>query len=148
MKSRDCINTRFLCFDLIVATMYLSFGDISTQAFSRHSMPAPLLTRYDRREIIFPYAHRRQARNSAYDSSFIRRNHLHRHNSAIFANKNNQNKYSGSNRTASTSRQSRKKKTLSTFSTAVCIVPPDETWDSIQRARHLARDTSFYKVSL
>jgi hypothetical protein len=36
----------------------------------------------------------------------------------------------------------------STFSTAVCIVPPDDAWDTIQRARHLARDTTFYKVSM
>lgn len=43
-------------------------------------------------------------------------------------------------------RQPRKSRTSSTFSTAMCIVPPDEAWDSIQRARHLARDTSFYKV--
>ena len=31
------------------------------------------------------------------------------------------------------------------MSTALCIVPPDDAWDTIQRARHLARDTSFYK---
>jgi len=31
------------------------------------------------------------------------------------------------------------------MSTAVCIVPPDDAWDAIQRARHLARDTTFYK---
>ena len=45
-------------------------------------------------------------------------------------------------------RRPRESRPASTFSTAVCIVPPDEAWDSIQRARHLARDTSFYKVSL
>lgn len=45
-------------------------------------------------------------------------------------------------------RQSKKRKAMSTFSTAVCIVPPDDAWDSIQRARHLARDTSFYKVNI
>ena len=28
---------------------------------------------------------------------------------------------------------------------ALCIVPPDEAWDNIQRARHLARDPTFYK---
>ncbi|KAL7535456.1 hypothetical protein ACHAXR_006508 [Thalassiosira sp. AJA248-18] len=33
----------------------------------------------------------------------------------------------------------------STMSTALCIVPPDNAWDTIQRARHLARDTTFYK---
>ena len=33
----------------------------------------------------------------------------------------------------------------STMSTALCIVPPDDAWDTIQRARHLARDTTFYK---
>jgi len=32
-----------------------------------------------------------------------------------------------------------------TFSTALCIIPPDNTWDTIQKARHLARDTTFYK---
>ncbi len=32
-----------------------------------------------------------------------------------------------------------------TMNTAVCIIPPDDAWDSIQRARHLARDTTFYK---
>ena len=31
------------------------------------------------------------------------------------------------------------------MNTAVCIIPPDDAWDSIQRARHLARDTTFYK---
>ena len=45
-------------------------------------------------------------------------------------------------------RRPKERRPASTFSTAVCIVPPDEAWDSIQRARHLARDTSFYKVSL
>mmetsp|Transcript_30108 Transcript_30108/g.62538 ORF Transcript_30108/g.62538 Transcript_30108/m.62538 type:complete len:723 (-) Transcript_30108:100-2268(-) len=34
---------------------------------------------------------------------------------------------------------------FATMSTAVCIIPPDDAWDTIQRARHLARDTSFYK---
>ena len=33
----------------------------------------------------------------------------------------------------------------STFASSVCIVPPDDAWDSIQRARHLAKDTTFYK---
>ena len=32
-----------------------------------------------------------------------------------------------------------------TMNTAVCIIPPDDAWDAIQRARHLARDTTFYK---
>ena len=31
------------------------------------------------------------------------------------------------------------------MNTAICIIPPDDAWDSIQRARHLARDTTFYK---
>jgi hypothetical protein len=35
--------------------------------------------------------------------------------------------------------------TAATMNTAVCIIPPDDAWDSIQRARHLARDTTFYK---
>jgi len=34
---------------------------------------------------------------------------------------------------------------MATFSTALCIIPPDNTWDTIQKARHLARDTTFYK---
>ena len=33
----------------------------------------------------------------------------------------------------------------STFASSVCIVPPDDAWDSIQRARHMAKDTTFYK---
>ncbi|EJK65564.1 hypothetical protein THAOC_13559 [Thalassiosira oceanica] len=33
----------------------------------------------------------------------------------------------------------------STFASSVCIVPPDDAWDSIQRARHLSKDTTFYK---
>ena len=28
--------------------------------------------------------------------------------------------------------------------TALCIIPPDEAWDDIQRARHFAKDPSFY----
>jgi hypothetical protein len=32
-----------------------------------------------------------------------------------------------------------------TMSTAVCIVPPHHAWDAIQRARHMARDASFYR---
>ena len=44
-------------------------------------------------------------------------------------------------------KQPRARNSMSTFSTAVCIVPPDDAWDTIQRARHLARDTSFYKVT-
>jgi hypothetical protein len=32
-----------------------------------------------------------------------------------------------------------------TFHTALCIVPPEELWDSIQRARYQARDSSFRK---
>ncbi|KAL9185891.1 hypothetical protein ACHAXT_003668 [Thalassiosira profunda] len=36
-------------------------------------------------------------------------------------------------------------KSISTFNTAVAIVPPDDAWDAIQRARHLARDTTFYR---
>ncbi len=31
-----------------------------------------------------------------------------------------------------------------TMDTALCLVPPDEAWDDIQRARHFARDPSFY----
>ena len=29
--------------------------------------------------------------------------------------------------------------------TALCLVPPDEAWDTIQRARHIARDRTFLK---
>ena len=32
-----------------------------------------------------------------------------------------------------------------TMSTALCIVPPHHAWDVIQRARHMARDASFYR---
>jgi len=28
---------------------------------------------------------------------------------------------------------------------AVCIIPPDDAWDSIQRARFLARDHTMYR---
>jgi hypothetical protein len=35
--------------------------------------------------------------------------------------------------------------TETTFATALAIVPPDEAWDSLQRARHFARDDSFLK---
>jgi hypothetical protein len=31
-----------------------------------------------------------------------------------------------------------------TMDTALCIIPPDDAWDDIQRARHFARDPSFY----
>lgn len=31
-----------------------------------------------------------------------------------------------------------------TMDTALCIIPPDGAWDDIQRARHFARDPSFY----
>ena len=31
------------------------------------------------------------------------------------------------------------------MSTALCIVPPHHAWDVIQRARHMARDASFYR---
>lgn len=31
-----------------------------------------------------------------------------------------------------------------TMNTALCIVPPDDAWDDIQRARHLAKDPSFF----
>ena len=31
------------------------------------------------------------------------------------------------------------------MSTAVCIIPPDDAWDTIQRARHLAQDTTFFR---
>lgn len=31
-----------------------------------------------------------------------------------------------------------------TMDTALCIIPPDEAWDRIQRARHYARDSSLY----
>ena len=51
-----------------------------------------------------------------------------------------------------TNRKTRRRKnyndgaaTAATMNTAVCIIPPDDAWDSIQRARHLARDTTFYK---
>lgn len=32
-----------------------------------------------------------------------------------------------------------------TMLTAVCIVPPDEAWDTIQRARHMTRDRTYHK---
>jgi len=32
-----------------------------------------------------------------------------------------------------------------TMETALCIIPPGEAWDDIQRARHVAHDPSFYK---
>lgn len=32
-----------------------------------------------------------------------------------------------------------------THNTAVCVVPPDDAWDTIQRARHMARDVSLYR---
>jgi len=31
-----------------------------------------------------------------------------------------------------------------TMDTALCIIPPDDAWDTIQRARHFAKDPSFY----
>jgi hypothetical protein len=31
------------------------------------------------------------------------------------------------------------------MSTALCIVPPEDAWDAMQRARHAARDPSFYR---
>ncbi len=31
-----------------------------------------------------------------------------------------------------------------TMDTALCIIPPDDAWDDIQRARHFAKDPSFY----
>jgi len=31
-----------------------------------------------------------------------------------------------------------------TMDTALCIIPPDDAWDNIQRARHFAKDPSFY----
>ena len=36
-------------------------------------------------------------------------------------------------------------KAESSMHTALCIVPPEEAWDTIQRARHLARDTTYRK---
>ncbi len=33
----------------------------------------------------------------------------------------------------------------SSMETALCIIPPDDAWDDIQRARHLCHDTTFYK---
>jgi len=35
--------------------------------------------------------------------------------------------------------------TVATMSTALCVVPPDEAWDTIQRARHFARDRTYHK---
>jgi len=32
-----------------------------------------------------------------------------------------------------------------TMDTSLCIIPPDQVWDEIQRARHLANDPTFYK---
>ena len=32
-----------------------------------------------------------------------------------------------------------------TMSTALCVIPPDEAWDTIQRARHMARDRTYHK---
>lgn len=36
-------------------------------------------------------------------------------------------------------------KDAATMSTALCVVPPDEAWDTIQRARHMARDRTYHK---
>lgn len=33
----------------------------------------------------------------------------------------------------------------SSFRTALCIVPPDECWDTLQRARHFARDQTYHQ---
>lgn len=33
----------------------------------------------------------------------------------------------------------------SSFETALCIVPPDEAWDTLQRARHFAHDQSYHQ---
>lgn len=35
--------------------------------------------------------------------------------------------------------------TSMTMATALCIIPPDEAWDTIQRARHMARDRTYKK---
>lgn len=32
-----------------------------------------------------------------------------------------------------------------TMNTALCIVPPDDAWDTIQRARHMAKDSTLYR---
>ncbi|KAL7516653.1 hypothetical protein ACHAWX_001644 [Stephanocyclus meneghinianus] len=66
----------------------------------------------------------------------VRKNYLQ-----LFANKNSRDEVT----TKKKVKQPTKRNSISTFSTAVCIVPPDDAWDTIQRARHLARDTSFYK---
>jgi len=34
---------------------------------------------------------------------------------------------------------------VTTMSTALCVIPPDEAWDTIQRARHMARDRTYHK---
>lgn len=89
----------------------------------------------------------RQRRSFVYcDRQRQPHSHQCRCNSVLSAKKNNVND-APLDLTKSKKRQPKKRKAASTFSTAVCIVPPDEAWDSIQRARHLARDTSFYKVS-
>ena len=54
------------------------------------------------------------------------------------SNSNNQSTYQSSISTSTSTNRA-------TFSTALCIIPPDNTWDTIQKARHLARDTTFYK---
>ncbi|KAL7532532.1 hypothetical protein ACHAWF_004172, partial [Thalassiosira exigua] len=46
---------------------------------------------------------------------------------------------------SSSSRRGTESPPRSTMSTAVCVVPPDEAWDALQRARHLCRDGSFYR---
>eukprot|EP00804_Cyclotella_cryptica_P014582 CCRYP_020644-RA/>CCRYP_020644-RA protein AED:0.00 eAED:0.00 QI:148/1/1/1/1/1/2/108/699 len=71
-------------------------------------------------------------------------NIMRKNNLALFASKNGRDEGT----TKKAARQLRKRNSISTFSTAVCIVPPDDAWDTIQRARHLARDTSFYKVTM
>lgn len=59
--------------------------------------------------------------------------------------KQKQHQHTGKNLRRRTSLTSTTSPASATMSTALCIVPPDDAWDTIQRARHLARDTSFYK---
>ena len=52
---------------------------------------------------------------------------------------------SSKSHTTNNAHETKRRTIIPTMSTALCIVPPDDAWDTIQRARHLARDTSFYK---
>lgn len=133
--------------DLMAAVLCCSFHQTAIQSFSWGQTPIKLLQIGINRK---PRLHSDQLNRRANDDFFSNRQgmiHRHQCNSALLAA--NQRGYHDdpSKNVKVEKGQSRTRKSFSTFSTAVCIVPPDEAWDSIQRARHLARDTSFYKVS-